>query len=157
MVHAQNQGEAVAWIQPEGGDLYPPDLADAGVLLDELVIVHVPKAQLPHGLARAAELLQRSGAFGLVVLDLVHDIPKGSAWQNRLAALAREHHMQLVLLTDSDAERPSLGPMVGVRIEATRERRSPGHFALDHQLLKNKAANGWLPLSEARRGPAGLG
>lgn len=67
---AQLDGETTIWIQPEGGSLFPPDLADAGVDLQALVVVHVPQDRGEVGLARAAELLLRSGAVGLVVLDL---------------------------------------------------------------------------------------
>jgi recombination protein RecA len=95
VVHAQRRGEPVAWVERAAvGALYPPDLADAGVDLDRLVVVRVPDQ--PRGAApstgkttrrdgrtprgrlggttsalRAAELLLRSGAFGLVVVDLV--------------------------------------------------------------------------------------
>src|SRR6185503_11689 len=88
VLEAQEAAEPVAWIAIAGGaaqergsaghryggsgfavagaSFYPPDLADSGVDLDALVVVHAPG-----GLAgvRAAERLLRSGAFGLVVLD----------------------------------------------------------------------------------------
>lgn len=67
---AQLEGETTAWIQPAGGPLYPPDLADSGVDLASLIVVHVPEDRGQVGLARAAELLLRSGAYGLCVLDL---------------------------------------------------------------------------------------
>lgn len=67
---AQLDGETTVWIQPQGGSLFPPDLADAGVDLQALVVVHVPRDRGEVGLARAAELLLRSGAVGLVVIDL---------------------------------------------------------------------------------------
>src|SRR5688572_26873334 len=40
---AQLEGETTVWIQPEGGSLFPPDLADSGIDLDALVVVHVPR------------------------------------------------------------------------------------------------------------------
>jgi recombination protein RecA len=67
---AQLEGETTVWIQPEGGSLFPPDLADAGVDLQALIVVHVPRDRGEVGLARAAELMLRSGAVGLCVLDL---------------------------------------------------------------------------------------
>lgn len=39
---AQARGETTAWVQRADGPLYPPDLADAGVDLDALVVVRVP-------------------------------------------------------------------------------------------------------------------
>jgi recombination protein RecA len=71
VVGAQARGETVAWIQLQGGTLYPPDLAEGGVDLDALLVVHVPVAAGSAGLCKAAELLLRSGSLGLVVIDLV--------------------------------------------------------------------------------------
>lgn len=67
---AQIEGETTVWIQPEGGSLFPPDLAEAGVDLQALIVVHVPRDRGEVGLARAAELMLRSGAVGLCVIDL---------------------------------------------------------------------------------------
>lgn len=67
---AQLEGETTVWVQPVGGPLYPPDMAASGVDLDALVVVQVPTEHGEVGLARAAELLLRSGAFGLCVVDL---------------------------------------------------------------------------------------
>lgn len=39
VAHAQRRGEVVAWLQPAGGALFPPDLAANGVDLDALVVV----------------------------------------------------------------------------------------------------------------------
>ncbi|MFY0530854.1 hypothetical protein [Nannocystis pusilla] len=67
---AQLEGETTVWIQPAGGPLFPPDLADSGVDLDALIVIHIPEDRGPAGIARAAELLLRSGGYGLCVLDL---------------------------------------------------------------------------------------
>jgi recombination protein RecA len=67
---AMMQGSPVGWVQPQGGALFPPDLADSGVDLDALLVVHVPLRALHSGLVKSAELLLRSGGFGLVVIDL---------------------------------------------------------------------------------------
>lgn len=173
---AQLEGETTVWVQPAGGPLYPPDLAESGVDLDALVVVHVPEDRGQVGLARAAELLLRSGAYGLCVVDLsaadsicpsghVHsDMSpqparpprlKGSAWQARLAALARLHHSRVVVLTRAAADRASLGPMVGLRIDPRRERRASGLFAVRPEVLKHKGAP-LLAAATLRRGPWGL-
>lgn len=65
---AQSEGDPVAWIAPRESGLYPPDLADAGIDLDALVVVHVPRDV--REIARAGELVLRTGAFGAIVLDL---------------------------------------------------------------------------------------
>ncbi|MBA3546348.1 MAG: recombinase A [Nannocystis sp.] len=173
---AQLEGETTVWVQPAGGPLYPPDLAESGVDLAALVVVHVPEDRGQVGLARAAELLLRSGAYGLCVVDLsgpeaacpaghvASDMAiktvrpprlKGSAWQARLAALARMHHSRVVVLTRAAVDRASLGPMVGLRIDPRRERRASGLFAVRPEVLKHKGAP-LLAAPTLRRGPWGL-
>ncbi|MCY1058321.1 hypothetical protein [Nannocystis sp. SCPEA4] len=183
---AQLEGETTAWIQPVGGPLFPPDLADSGVDLDALIVVHIPEDRGSAGIARAAELLLRSGGYGLCVLDLSAPPPPradasersapapgqhvpenmpdrpcprglhGSAWQARLAGLARAHGCRVVLLTRGSARRDSLGPMVGLRLQPRRERRGSGLFAVNPDVLKHKGALPRPAASELRRGPWGL-
>ncbi len=155
----------MAWIQYEAGSLYPPDLADNGIDLNALIIVHVPQGQ-PHGLARASEMLIRSGAFGLITLDTrapvnqppvnppstsrsaisqsaVHS-PRSTPHtdlshtnQGRLLALAREHHSQVLLLTEHNHAH-SLGPLIGVHLRVHRKHITPSTFQFTPELLKNK-------------------
>jgi recombination protein RecA len=159
VIHAQRTGEPVAWLEPFDGALYPPDLADSGVDLDALVVVRVPRQSSPHetsaGLARAGELLLRSGAFGLVIVDLSAGVPRGDGWQSRLAALAREHAATVVLLTSSSDDAPSIGPLVGLRVASRRDRRAPGTFVVEHRVLKDKLGAGAAPAPDRRRGPWG--
>lgn len=166
---AQAEGESTVWIQLSGGTLYPPDLQHSGIDLEALVVVHIPRdpasrpripsaSRGPHGLCRAAEVLLRSGAFGLVVVDLTQGAPVGSdAWQGRLLALARQHASRIVLLTDKPSHADSLGPLVALRVEPRRAREAPGYFTIDHHVLKNKASIPLdLPLCRRARGPWGL-
>lgn len=67
VVEAQTQHEPVAWLTLSTGTFYPPDVAECGVDLAALVVVRAPDATAA---ARAAERILRSGAFGLVILDL---------------------------------------------------------------------------------------
>jgi recombination protein RecA len=157
VIRAQRRDEPVAWVQREGSALYPPDLADSGVDLDALVVVHVPRRAGAAGAAKASELLLRSGAFGLVVIDFATGAPKGDAWQGRLSGLARQHGAQVVLLTESAADAPSLGPLVSMRIVPRRTRTAPGRFVLDHAILKDKGGRTQPIPSAPHRAPAGLG
>jgi recombination protein RecA len=156
--HAQSRGETTAWIQPRNGALYPPDVARMGVDLEALVVVQVPPAALPHGACRAAELLLRSGGFGLVVVDLEGGVPPGAGetWQARLGALARTHETSVLLLSRKPAHHDSLGALVGVRIEPRRERTSAGRFVVVHRVLKNKSGTPPNIANDRYRGPAGL-
>ena len=67
VLQAQHGGEPVAWITTSPSTFFPPDVAHGGVDLDALPVVRVPDGQAA---ARAADKLVRSGAFGLVILDL---------------------------------------------------------------------------------------
>lgn len=158
---AQREGETTAWVQPVGGPLYPPDLHEAGIDLDALVVVHVPVAEGAAGLGKAAELLLRSGAFGLVVVDL-GALSAGSrtasrtSWQGRLLGLARQHEGRVLLLTDKDAHADSLGPLIGLRVEPRRTRAADGAFAVEPHVLKNKSGAPVTPAVRRFVGPAGL-
>ncbi len=66
-------------------ELYPPSAAALGVDLDRLLVVRPP----PRDVARAGEIVTRSGAFALVILDLARDHRIEEAAAGRLrAALA---------------------------------------------------------------------
>jgi len=96
---AQGHGEPAAWIAAGDSLPYPLDLASGGIDLRALPIVRV--AGLMDG-ARACEHLLRSGAFGLIVLDLGRAdqgrLTLPAAAQVRLAALCRRHHALLLIL-----------------------------------------------------------
>jgi len=116
----QRQGETTAWIGAETSLFFPPDAARLGVDLAALPIVRAPK---PADIPRAAERLVRSGAFGLVVLDLTsagNRVRIPPALLNRLAALAREHEAAIVCLTEKSDDAASLGPLVSLRATARR-------------------------------------
>lgn len=167
--HAQADGETAAWVMPRDAPLYPPDLQEAGVDLDALVVVHVPMAALPYGPCRAAELLLRSGAFGLVLVDLGGlTLPAAtlSAWLGRVLGLARQHESRVVLLTEKPTHADSLGTLVGVRIESHLHRAAeiPGHdvplvplFTVEHQVIKNKSGAPFDVAHDLRRAPDGIG
>lgn len=163
---AQALGETTAWVQPAGGSLFPPDLVEHGIDLRALTVIHVPLPAGVFGLAKAAELLLRSGGFGMVVLDL-HAVSsyaswsssaKDTAWQGRLLGLSREHRSWLLLLSSSSHAQTfgSLGPLVSLCIEPRRRRLSRGCFAIEPAVRKDKSSLlGPLAPSEFR-GPFGL-
>lgn len=158
VLDAQREGETVAWIQPRAGHLFPPDLADSGVDLEALVVVRVPPRVGAFGLCRAAELLLRSGAFGLVLLDMCEGTPPShdTAWQGRLLGLARQHQSRLIVLTHKSIHTGSLGPLVSLRLESVRSRIGTGTFSIEHRALKNKSGAPLSTTEDVRRGPWGL-
>jgi len=179
---AQVQGEPVAWVQRAGGSLFPPDFADSGIDLDALLFVHVPNAHAgssiaqrtaaEHNLAKAAELLLRSGGFGMVVIDLTavpaadanadcaspQAKPNGLelAVQSRLLGLAREHRCQVLFLSERGSRGGSLGPLISLCIEPKRTRVGRGEFAVAPHARKDKSGLLCALAVEARRGPWGL-
>ncbi len=157
LLAAQRAGETTAWVQTRGGPLFPPDLALCGVDLAALVVVHVPPAQGAHALAKAAEILLRSGGFGMVVLDFFTLRPSDhAAWQGRLLSLARAHKSRVLCLTRASDEQGSLGPLVDIRIASHRRRTLPGLFVLTHRLLKNKSGKLTDLHDEPRQAPYGI-
>lgn len=154
VLEAQLAGEPSAWVSAGQDLFYPPDVAECGVDLDALPVVRVRGAQ--EG-ARAAEHLARSGAFGLIVLDLGKAEPLPLAVQARLVKLAQRHETALLCLTRKDQESRSLGPLVSLRAEVRRERRDEGGFICELRILKDKRRGPGWTLQELRRGPPGLG
>src|SRR4051812_42144282 len=103
---AQAGGGPCAWLTLPDSTLFPPDLQRFGVDLDALPVVFADK---PQALAKAAARLLRSGAFGLLVLDLGKDPDLSIALQGRLTGLAIKHDAAVVLLTEKSASAPSVG------------------------------------------------
>src|SRR5215470_8924084 len=136
VLDAQAAREPVAWIAPRATCFYPPDAAESGVDLDALAVVRLPAAA---DVPRAADMLLRSGAFGLLVLDTGSvDVPMAA--QARLLGLAQKHSAAVVFLTKGVA----LGSLISLRVDARRKRRAPGSFACEISVIKDKRrAPGW--------------
>jgi len=171
VLEAQRQGEPVAWIAADQGSFYPPDLDASGVDLAALAVIRVatravPRA--PRGALRdetaarrqalsAADRLLRSGAFGLVVLELgaLRELPLAA--QTRLAGLAQRHDSALLCLTSRAAEPGSLGSLISLHASATRRPMADGRFCCELTVLKDKRRGpGWRERAEGYRGPPGL-
>jgi recombination protein RecA len=153
VLDAQGRSEPVAWITLPETSFYPPDAADSGIDLDALAVVCVPGA--PEG-ARAAERLLRSGAFGLIVLDLGRDARVPTALLGRLVSLAKRHDTALVCLTNKPRDAASLGSLVSLRAEVMREKCGDDRFSCKLAVLKDKNRGPGWSHSEVVLGPAGL-
>lgn len=161
VLEAQSRGEPAVWIGLPPASFFPPDLDEAGVDLDALVVVRAPDIT---AMVRAADRLLRSAAFGLVVLDLGapgtsaagNDIPIGV--QGRLVGLAQHHDAAIVVITEKPRDAASIGSMVSLRAEAVRERVVGGArgWRLAVRAVKDKRRGpGWSELADVV-GPAGL-
>jgi recombination protein RecA len=153
VLEAQRQGEPVAWITLQERSFYPPDVAEGGVDLDALVIVRVPEARAA---ARAADQLIRSGAFGLIVLDLAAGAAVPIPLQTRLVGLAQKHQAAILCITEKGSGSPSLGSLVSLRVQAQRQRCADDRFSCGLTVLKDKRRGPTWTHAEVCRGPAGL-
>ncbi len=166
---AQEEGETTAWVTPRGSLFFPPDAEAGGVDLGALAVIRVP--ELRH-VAPAADKLARSGAFGLIVLDLQgegrrlgsrdgrrrppRDTVVPTPLQSRLLGLAQKHDIAVVFLLDKPGRHPSLGSLISLRGEATRTRIGHNRFQVEVRVVKDKyRAPGWSHTSLCH-GPAGL-
>lgn len=132
---AQVNGEFAVWAGQETSGFFPPDFADQGIDLDALPVVRA--ANRP-GRVRAAEALLRSGGFALVVLDLGDDCTLRPADQTRLAGLASKGRTALVILTRKPAGRPSIGSLVSLHAETSKERAAFDRFICRILIVKDK-------------------
>lgn len=153
VIDAQERGENVAWVSARDDGFFPPDAAAGGVDLGALPVVIVP-GLLAAG--RATTHLLRSGAFGLVVLDLGGDADLPVPLQTRLAGLAQHHGTALLCLTEKASEAPSIGSLVSLRAEARREATPDGTFRCTLAILKDKRRGPGARFVEECHGPAGL-
>lgn len=141
ILETQQHGGLTGWIGSLGSIFYPPDLADSGVDLAALAVVHVGEGEK---LWRACDTLLRSGGFRLVVLDL--DAPMGFPLpvQTRLAGLAKHYHAALIALTRESRRHRPRGSFVSLRLETELRRAGHDCFVCEAQALKDKrGAPGW--------------
>lgn len=155
VLEAQKTAEPVAWVLVRGSSFLPADVAEGGVDLASLAVVRAKDAG---GAARAAEQLARSGAFGLIVMDLDRSSLNAHAQGpilTRLGGLAQKHETALVFLTEKPASSPSLCSLVSFRAEARRVVEGD-MLGVRVEVLKDKRRGPGTVSTEACRAPAGL-
>ena len=105
---------------------------------------------------RATERLLRSGAFGLVVIDLADGYVLHPVGQGRLLRLAKQHGAQVLILRPQRADGVYGGSLVTVRAESRRERIAPGRFRCTITNIKDKREGPGWTTSEEFDGPPGV-
>tara|TARA_B100000586_G_scaffold59581_1_gene40973 strand:- start:291 stop:965 length:675 start_codon:yes stop_codon:yes gene_type:complete len=153
VLDAQRQEETTAWITSNNSSFFPLDVAAAGIDLEALAVVRVPDAP---SVARAADRLARSGAFGLLVLDLGANPRVPTALQARLRSSARKHDTAILCLTEKRGIASSMGPLVSLRGEARIRRLSDDRFACELRVLKDKHRGPDWVHTEICCGPEGM-
>jgi recombination protein RecA len=166
MADAQATGEPVAWVGIDESSFYPPDVAESGVSLADLVVVRIPLNSSTHRstrprprstlLAVAAERLLRSGAFGLVLLDLGQAPELSQPLQSRLLGLAQHHQAAVLCLTEKSEASASLGSLVSLRAHVGRTWLGGERFECELRVSKDKRRGPVWSEREVCRGPMGL-
>lgn len=149
----QQQDEPVAWITRTGSTFFPPDAAEGGVDLAALPVIRLDGVRER---LRAADQLVRSGAFGLLVIDLGERLDLPLAVQTRLAEQALAHGTLVLCLTAKAERQPSLGSLVTVRGAARRICRGPDRYACQVHALKDKRRGPGWTVEEWCHGPDGM-
>lgn len=147
MHQVQGRGELVAWVASGNSVFFPGDLVARGLDVEALPVLF-----LPHGQAalQAADLLLRSGAFGLLVVDGAGEALSESVL-GRLAKVAEDRQTTLVFLTRKADTDPSLASQVSLRVAVRRE---ADHTAW--RVVKDKRSGRIPPQRERFHGPLGL-
>lgn len=165
VLDAQRNGEPATWVTRTDSCFYPPDAAAGGVDLEALAVIRVPDDR---AIVRAADRLARSGAFGIVVLDLgagsdpATALGRGRpatvsmAMQSRLRGLAQRHDMVVLCLTRKPERQASIGSLISLRGEPTRARDGEDRFVCTLHALKDKQRGPGWRITERFRGPEGL-
>jgi recombination protein RecA len=184
ILEAQQCGEPAAWITTlpvaigasnvgaaaTSSVFYPPDALETGVDLGALPVVRVPGTP---AMLTAADVLLRSGGFGLIVADLGDPRNVEATSLARLAGLARRHHTALIFVTRSDGRRMpapedwrtetnirgsrgSLGSLISLHVQAQRRRAGPDQFRCELTVLKDKQRGPVWDYIEWCRGAVGL-
>ncbi|MBK8165121.1 MAG: recombinase A [bacterium] len=154
VLDAQREGETAAWVTSTRATFFPPDAAACGVDLAALVVVQTKDVGAA---GRAADVLLRSGAFGLVVLDLGTGAAMPTPLQGRLVQLALKHDAAVVCLTQKRPDEASLGSLVSLRGQSARRRSRDGRrFVCGIDTLKDKRRGPGWAWQEVRLGPDGL-
>ena len=131
----QATGGHAAWVGSMDSTFYPPDAEKGGVDLHNLPILRMTDIQ---SLGRAAEILLRSGAFQLILLDLGRDHTIPVARLAQLNGLVRKHHACAVFLTCKQHNEQSAGPLISLHAKTARQHVGIDAFSCELQVLRDK-------------------
>jgi hypothetical protein len=100
VARATAAGHLVAWIDA-AHELHPPSAVALGVELDRLLVVRPPATAI--AAARATEIVARSNAFALIVIDLPHGARLTEHAGSRLRVAVHESGVGVVALAGAPA------------------------------------------------------
>jgi hypothetical protein len=151
IAEAQAQNEPVAWVAGTESVFFPPDLHSRGVDLSAVAVIRVNGET---DSLIAAEWLVRSGAMGLVVVDLEVHGSLADASLGRLLKLAERNLCAVLFLTRKRAQDPSLGSRISLRGCITRSGSGP--FVIDIRTTRDTRSNSSSRQSRRYHGPSGM-
>jgi RecA/RadA recombinase len=150
-LEAQCAHEPVVWICQLEHGFSCADAEASGLDLSSMPVIRVDSAQ---NCGRVADKLLRSGAFALAIVELgAATLP--APLLARLGGLARRYNCTVLFLTERQKANSTLGSLISVRAESTRQRDGE-YFSCRLQALKDRRCAPDWQLTQRFRGPAGL-
>ncbi len=153
VLEAQRSKVLTAWIGAEGTSFFPPDLTASGIDVSALPVVRVPDVKRA---CWTADILLRSGSFGLVVMDLDTVQSLSFSMQTRFIGLTHQYTSTLVALTRRRHDASSLNSLVSFRGISAKRRLGHNFFEWEVCAEKDKQASTQWRHLENSRGPDGL-
>ena len=155
IAQAHQGGEPAAWIGSCTSLFYPPDATDWNLDWSALAFIQL---QDTRRLLRGADKLLRSGAFGLVVIDLVGLDHRrlSDPLMGRLLRLAKTHDSAVVFLTQRPPSAPSISSLVSLRTGARWLQIDPARLRSKFTIAKDKRRGPGRTFCEVYDGPLGL-
>jgi hypothetical protein len=151
IAEAQRQNEPVAWVTGTESIFFPPDLRGRGIDISAVAVIRV-KGETDS--LMAAEWLVRSGAIGLVVVDLAAQGSITDDSLGRLLRLSERNSCAVIFLTRKRGRDPSLGSRISLRGCITRSGSGP--FVIDIRTTRDKRSNSSSRQSRRYHGPSGM-
>jgi len=155
---AQERSEPAAWVSARSSLFFPPDLAENGIDLSAVTVVAAGNVQEA---AWAADLLARSGAFGLLVVDIGRNAKITDGAMARLVHLARRYHILMLFLTEKRRSAPSLSSLISVHafVRSTaveRPTEEAPRISVDVTIVKDKRRAPGVAIGRKYEAPAGV-
>ena len=152
---AQRAGDPVAWLGGKNSLFYPPDAARWRLDWSALALLRLETAE---DLLKSADKLLRSGAFGLVVLDLVGltTAKLVDGLLGRLLHLAEAHESAVLFLTQRDETTPSISSLISLRAHLRWRDLKGDQLQVELQIIKDKRRGPGRRFQEVYDGPMGL-
>jgi len=149
----QQQGELVSWVgRPQSG-FYPPDFVSWGIDLAVLPVIRVAKTI---DIGKVSCHLVRSGACGLIVMDLDKHAVFPLSLQGRLNRLAQQYNTIVLCLTTKTIEDVSIGSLVSLRVHSSLEKVGEDQFLCKLLTLKDKQRGPGWQFDEEVHGTVGM-